>query len=173
MSETLFELCICIIFTTLLIACNLLASHISFHFSNPSYHSLHRFDANFRIYLSTSVENQLFPNVCIILTDRRIHVPLPSSSPPSPVSTRSSRKSPASNRLVVIYSTGGRARTFRRYIYTYICIYKCVQIFRESGIRDPFLFGFSVSSRSNEKSRIEFRHLRFHRILLRFRAVCH
>lgn len=58
-------------------------------------------------------------------------------------------------------------------IYTHICIYKCVEIFRESGIRDPFLFGFSVSSRSNEKSRIEFRHLRFHRILLRFRAVCH
>lgn len=49
-------------------------------------------------------------------------------------------------------------------IYTHICIYKCVEIFRESGIRDPFLFGFSVSSRSNEKSRIEFRHLRFHRI---------
>lgn len=121
MSETLFELCICIIFTTLLIACNLLASHISFHFSNPSYHSLHRFDANFRIYLSTSVENQLFPNVCIILTDRRIHVPLSSSSPPSPVSTRPSRKSPASNRLVVIYSTGGRART-SLYIHIYVYI---------------------------------------------------
>lgn len=165
MSETLFELWICIIFTTLLIACNLLASHISFHFSNPSYHSLHRFDANFPIYLSTSIQNQLFPNVCIILTDRRIHVPLPSSSPPSPVSTRRS----VSRLLEIDWSLFILQVAVHEpfvVIYTHICIYKCVEIFRESGIRDPLLFRFSVSSRSNEKSRIEFRHLRF-------RAVCH
>lgn len=152
-------------YTTLLIARKLLGSHISFHFSNPLYHSLHRFDANFRIYLPfpTSVENQLFPsdpNVCIILADRppgesTCHCPPPlSPPPPSPVSTRRSRKSPASNRLVVIYSTGGRARTsFVACIYIYI--YKCVEIFRERvefAARDSFL---SVSIESFVSARFQ------------------
>lgn len=146
-------------YTTLLIARKLLGSHISFHFSNPLYHSLHRFDANFRIYLPfpTSVENQLFPsdpNVCIILADRP-----PGEStchcPPLPLLSRPD--DPVSRLLRIDWSLFILQVAVHEPLSSlvYIYIYKCVEIFRERvefAARDPFL---SVSIESFVSARFQ------------------